>query len=88
MATPPIALMSDRLAAAALRPTSVGGRPVAAEVAALDQEVAGDDEGPVAGLDLGGVVARADERLAVRAGALTHEVDQRELADLTDGPLI
>jgi hypothetical protein len=57
-------------------------------VTTVDQQVGGDDEGPVLGLDLGGVVARTDERLAVHAGALTYEVDQRELTDLTDGPLI
>ena len=71
-----------------LAPDLRGGRPVAAEVPTLDQQVGGDDERAVAGLDLGGVVAGTDERLAVRAGALTHEIDQRELADLTDGPLI
>jgi hypothetical protein len=65
-----------------------GGRPVAAEVPALDQQVGGDDERAVAGLDLGAVVAGSDERLAVRAGPLTHEIDQRELADLADRPLI
>ena len=60
---PPIALTSERFAAAARWPMSCGGCPVAAEVPALDEHVGGHHDVPVADPQHRGVVAGTDQHL-------------------------
>ena len=83
-AVPPIALMSERFAAAAWRPTSRGRGPVAAEVASLDQQVGGDDDVAPRGAQHRGVVAGADEDVRPLLEPPGQGTDQAELPDVCE----
>ena len=84
-AVPPIALTSERLAAAALRPMSPRLGPLAPEVPPLDQQVGRDHDVALRGADHGGVVTRPDEHVLALAEPSGQGPDQAELPGVGQG---
>ena len=63
----------------------LGAGPVAAEVPALDHQVGGDDDVPVADAQHGGVVAGADQHVLALLEQRREGLDQAEFAGVGQG---